>query len=184
LTLPDRITSLPVVLRAFAPADAPRVAALCGDPAVALTTAAIPHPYPPDAAAAWIATHAEARAVGVAWTFAVTRADDDALVGAIDLRTAGDPDGNIGYWIGRQYWGLGYATTSVRALVAMAFLGLDADAFCATHLARNPASGRVLEKCGMQLARRERKPHRGGPDEDFCVWTIGRERWSSLRESA
>jgi RimJ/RimL family protein N-acetyltransferase len=39
----------------------------------------------------------------------------------------------------------------------------------------------VLEKCGFTLARREKKPHRGGADEDICVWSITRDRWSALR---
>ena len=181
MALPERITSFPVVLRAFLPDDAARVVELCGDPAVALTTAAIPHPYPAGAAAAWIASHGEARDAGTAWTYAITRADDDALVGAIDLRTSTEPDGNLGYWIGRPYWARGYATTAVRALLAMAFLGLEVEELGAVHLARNPASGRVLEKCGMSLARRERKPHRGGPVEEMCVWMITRERWFELR---
>ena len=60
----------------------------------------------------------------------------------------------------------------------MAFTGLDHDAVSAIHLVRNPASGRVLEKCGMSLTGRERRPHRGGPDEDFYRWSIPRERWS------
>lgn len=181
MALPERITSIPVVLRAFVPGDAARVAELCGDEAVALPTAAIPHPYPASAAAEWIASHRDAREAGSAWTYAITRTDDGALVGAIDLRAAAGPDGNLGYWVGRPYWGCGYATTAVRALLAMAFLGLELDALGATHLARNPASGRVLEKCGMTLARREQRSHRGGPAEVMCVWTITRERWSELR---
>jgi len=179
--LPERITSLPVVLRTFVPADAPRVEALCGDPAVALPTAAIPHPYPPGAAAEWIATLGNAREAGAAWTYAITHVDGNALIGAVDLRAGADADGNLGYWIGRPYWGHGYATLAVSALVAMSFAGNDDETLTATHLARNPASGRVLEKCGFTLARRERKSHRGGADEDICVWSITRDRWSALR---
>jgi [ribosomal protein S5]-alanine N-acetyltransferase len=179
--LPDRITSLPVVLRTFVPADAARVEELCGDPAVALTTATIPYPYPQGAAVSWIATHANQRDAGTAWTYAITHVDGNLLLGAIDLRTTADGDGLLGYWIGRQYWGRGYATLAVRALIAMAFLGLDVDALSATHLSRNAASGRVLEKCRLTLTRRERKPHRDGSEEEICLWSITRERWATLR---
>ena len=179
--LPHRITTLPVVLRTFVSADAARVEALCSDPAVALPTAAIPHPYPRGAAAAWIATHENERDAGTRWTYAITNVDGDLLVGAIDLRIGSDADGNLGYWIGRPYWGRGYATLAVRALIAMAFLGLDTDALAAVQLARNAASGRVLEKCGLTLARREHRLHRGGPEEEICLWSITRERWSALR---
>ena len=178
--LPERITTLPIVLRAFALADAARVEELCGDPAVALTTTTIPHPYPPGAAASWIASHAYQRDAG-AWTYAITHVGGKLLVGAIALRSDVDGDGVLGYWIGRQYWGRGYATLAVRALIAMTFLGLDADTISATHLARNPASGRVLEKCGLTLVLREQKAHRGGPEEEICLWSITRDRWSTLR---
>lgn len=169
------------MLRTFVSADAARVEELCGDPAVALPTARIPHPYPRGAAAAWIATHDNERDAGASWSFAITHAENDLLLGAIDLRVGPDADGNLGYWIGRPYWGRGYATLAVRALIAMAFLGLDEDVLSAVHLTRNAASGRVLEKCGMSLAGRERKAHRGGPEEEICLWSITRERWSMLR---
>jgi RimJ/RimL family protein N-acetyltransferase len=179
--LPARITALPVVLRPFVPADALHVEELCGDPAVALPTANIPHPYPRGGAALWIATHERDRDAGTSWSFAITHAENDLLVGAVELRVGPDADGNLGYWIGRPYWGRGYATLAVRALIAMAFLSLDEDLFSATHLTRNRASGRVLEKCGMTLVRRERRPHRGGPPEEICLWSLTRERWSMLR---
>jgi ribosomal-protein-alanine N-acetyltransferase len=181
LALPERITALPVVLRTFVAADAMCVEKFCGDPAVALVTAAIPHPYPPGAAADWIAAQADAREAGTAWTYAITHADDATLIGAVDLRAGASAEGNLGYWIGRPFWGRGYATLAVRALIAMAFVGLDTEALSALHLARNPASGRVLEKCGLTLERHTRRPHRGHAAEEFCVWTITRERWSALR---
>jgi RimJ/RimL family protein N-acetyltransferase len=181
LALPERITSFPLVLRAFTPGDAARVVELCGDPAVALTTAAVPHPYPIEAATAWIASHRDACEAGIAWTYAITRAEDDALVGAIEARTSTEPELALGYWIGRAYWGRGYATTAVRAVIAMSFLGLETDALGARHLARNPASGRVLEKCGMTLSHREQQSHRGGAPEEMCYWAMTREQWSALR---
>ena len=181
LELPERITSLPVLLRAFVAGDAARVAELCGDPAVALATATIPHPYPDGTAAAWIATHDAERDAGMGWTYAIERASDATLVGAIDLRVSPEPHGNVGYWVGRPYWGCGYATAATRALIAVAFARLDAETLEAAHLARNLASGRVLEKCGMTLARQAWKPHRGGPAETSCIWSLTRERWEALR---
>lgn len=180
MSLPARIAAFPVVLRPFVPADAARVALFCADPGVALTTAAIPHPYPAGAADAWIATHAALGESGVEWNYAIVPVDADALVGAIALRPEPGPHDNLGYWIGRPWWSRGYATAAARALLATAFRLLDVDGITARHLARNPASGRVMEKCGMTLARRERAPHRGGPVEEHCVWSIDRERWSAL----
>ena len=85
----------------------------------------------------------------------------------------------MGYWIGRDYWGCGYATAATRAMVALAFSYLDCQQITASHLARNLASGRVLDKCGLVLVRREMRDHRGGPEE-FCLRGITRDAWEQL----
>ncbi len=73
-----------------------------------------------------------------------------AVIGACGF-TAGDrhpPE--IGYWLGVKHWGKGYATEAVRALIDFAFTDLDADAILSAARVTNPASRRVLEKCGFQ----------------------------------
>ena len=172
-----RIASHPVVLRAFALADAPRVTELCGDWEVARMTALIPHPYLPEAAESFIASCNES---GEPRTFAITRADDGLLVGAIGLAASPDAADSLGYWVGRPYWGNGYATAAARAVIALAFGHLDMDSLHAMHLARNPASGRVMAKCGMTEVRREMRSHRGGPAEEFRVWSIDRDAWERV----
>jgi RimJ/RimL family protein N-acetyltransferase len=181
LSLPERITSHPVALRPFVATDAPRLALLCGDWEVARMTAVIPHPYTTRMAAEWIATHAAEREAGSAWNYAITRVADGLLVGAIGVSASPGAVDSFGYWVGRPFWRLGYATAASRAIIALAFSRLDRDELHATHLTRNPASGRVMKKCGMTLVRRELKEHRNGPAEEFCIWSITRERWSLLR---
>ncbi|HZI83085.1 MAG TPA: GNAT family N-acetyltransferase [Casimicrobiaceae bacterium] len=176
--LPDRLLAGPVFLRHFVASDAPRVELLAGEREVAETTALIPHPYPEGAAAAWIATQAAGRASGSEFTYAVTEAGGP-LVGAVGLRPYPGGRENLGYWIGRAYWGRGYATAAAQTLIALAFELLDLEALTASHLARNAASGRVMEKCGMRLLRTERREHRGTPEE-FRVRGITRERWQEM----
>ena len=175
--LPERLLATPVVLRRFAASDAPRVELLAGDREVAENTALIPHPYPPGAAAMWIATHDTSAATGTEYVYAIAETDG-ALVGAIGLRPDRNERENLGYWIGRPYWGLGYATAAAQAVIALAFEFLELEAVTASHLARNPASGRVMEKCGMRVLRMERRPHRGAADEDFVVRGIARTEWA------
>ncbi len=174
--LPERALAVPVALRPFGPGDAARVRLLAGERAVAEATALIPHPYPDGAAEAWIAAQARDRAAGREYTYAVTLAADGLLVGAIGLRPAAVRDDNLGYWIGRDHWGRGYASAAARAVIALAFSLLDLDELAASHLARNAASGRVLEKCGLLPVRRERRDHRG-VEEVFCVRAISRAAW-------
>ena len=168
--------AFPVALRPFAGDDAPRVQLLAGERAVAETTALIPHPYPDGAAEAWIAAQARDRAAGREYTYAITLAADGLLVGAIGLRPAPTDHENFGYWIGQAYWGRGHATAAARAVIALAVSLLDLDLLTASHLARNPASARVLEKCGFKLLRTERREHRG-VDEPFCVRGLTRGAW-------
>ena len=92
MSLPERIASLPVVLRTLRLADAPRILELCDDWEVARMTALIPHPYLPGMAESWIAACSDTQATGTACTYAITRADDGLLVGAIGLDgTCGRP---------------------------------------------------------------------------------------------
>lgn len=184
MSLPERVASLPVVLRTLRPADAPRILELCGDWEVARMTALIPHPYLPGMAESWIAAASDGQETGAACTYAITRADDGLLVGAIALAPPADGPDALGYWVGRPHWGHGYATAAARGLIALAFAQTDIDALGAIHLARNPASGRVLAKCGMTEVRSESRPHRGGSPEEFRVWSILREAWESATRAS
>ncbi len=55
----------------------------------------------------------------------------------------------IGYWLAEPYWGRGIATAAVRALVPLAFGRYDLARIQAGIFSNNPASMRVLEKCGF-----------------------------------
>jgi ribosomal-protein-alanine N-acetyltransferase len=179
LSLPERIASFPVVLCTLRLSDAPRILELCGDREVAQTTALIPHPYLPGMAESWIAASNDAHASGVGCTYAITRVDDGLLVGAIGISPDADAVPSLGYWLGRPYWGNGYATAAARAVVALAFAHMDVDVLGAIHLARNPASGRVLARCAMTEGPRAMRPHRGGPPEEFRTWSISRVAWEA-----
>ena len=174
--LPERITLLPIVLRPFVLSDAPRVRLLAGDPKVAQTTSVIPYPYGEGMAEQWIARHAALRDRGAAFIYAIVRAEDGVLVGAVEAEFAPDAIDTLGYWIGQPYWGLGYATAAARAVIALCFRYLDCHQLTASHLVRNPASGRVLEKCGLVPVQRLERMHRGKLEE-FCVRGITRDAW-------
>jgi RimJ/RimL family protein N-acetyltransferase len=121
-------------------------------------TGRMPYPVTEIAMRDWIALHAAA----ASRTFLMIRREDGAALGGVGFGGAGDIQ-ELGYALGRRYWGQGYATEGVRAMIDYArTLGLDAlEAF--TFL-ENPASARVLHKTGfadLGVARR-RYPKRGG----------------------
>lgn len=138
-----------LVLRPFAPADAPRIQTLAGDREVASSTLTIPHPYPDGVAEAWIAGHVAAWEARERLTLAITTATD-GLIGGISLHlTYTDRRAELGYWIGRPCWNRGYATEAAAAMVGFGFDALGLHRIIARHFPRNPASGRVLTKIGM-----------------------------------
>jgi len=139
-----------VVLRRFTQEDASLVQSLAGDSAVADTTLNVPHPYPSGAAEQWIATHDAQFEQGTGAVFAITTQPDLKLVGCIGIRVERRHcHGEIGYWIGRAFWGHGYCTAALRLLLPYCFSQLDLHRVQSNHFARNPASGRVMQKAGM-----------------------------------
>ncbi|MFP4643053.1 MAG: GNAT family N-acetyltransferase [Spirochaetales bacterium] len=138
-------------LRPFHLSDAGRVKELCGDWRIADTTLHIPHPYEDGMAEEWIDTHAPKWSEGVEATFAVTDPHEREVIGAVGLRIENaHARGELGYWIGVPYWGQGIATEAAGAVLRFAFENLGLNRVYATHVPRNPASGRVMTKLGMR----------------------------------
>ncbi len=145
------LTTERLILRPFVPEDAPAVQRLAGDRAVADTTERIPHPYKDGMAEAWIATHVQHFRERKECTFAIVLKDGQQVVGAVGLTLAmAHSRGELGYWIGYEFWNRGYCTEAARAVVEYGFSVLGLHRIQARHLSRNPASGRVMAKLGMQ----------------------------------
>lgn len=174
-----------LILRPFQPADASEVQRLAGAAVVADTTLHIPHPYLDGMADTWIATHRAAWDDGTAVTFAITTADH-ALRGTVSLQLVrAHWRGELGYWIGQPYWGNGLATEAVTALLRFAFEDLHLNRVQASYLPRNPASGRVLEKVGMQREGLHRERYRKGERfEDVVECAILQREWRAGRGRA
>lgn len=170
-----------LTLRAFRLDDAPAVQDLASDRAIADTTLNIPHPYEDGMAQAWIETHEPAYADGTDVTFAIVRTSDETLVGAIGLRLERRFNkGEVGYWIGKPHWNQGYATEATTAILEWGFEDLELNRIHAWHVARNPASGRVMQKAGMQLEGTARQATmKWGKYEDLVSYAILREDWAA-----
>lgn len=157
-----RIETERLILRPFAGEDAAAVQNYVALWDIARMTTRIPHPYPPGAAAEWIASHAAMEAEGGEAVFCICH--EDRPIGATSLRRniphAEGPDtAEIGYWLAPAYWGRGLATESARALLAHAFDHPLLSALTSGHFQDNPASGRVLAKCGFRPA---------GDEQSWC----------------
>ena len=181
-----RLTTERLILRPFVPDDAPEVARLAGDRRIADTTLNIPHPYDESMALAWIGTHAERAERDEGISLAVADRTTGAIVGAAGLAiNRAHRRGELGYWVGAEQWGRGYATEASRAVIDYAFGPLDLARVVAHCLTRNPGSRRVMEKLGMQLEARLRQ-HMVKWDvaEDIWIYGILREEWRALTRAA
>lgn len=149
--LPQPVLRTPRLrLRPLGEADAEAVQRFCADREVAATTLHIPHPYPPGEALEWIRTHPEAytHAQNAVWGM---EAAGVGLVGVIGLALqATHRRVELGYWVGRPFWGQGYASEAAAAVARAAFERFDAARVHAHHFARNPASGAVLRRAGLR----------------------------------
>jgi RimJ/RimL family protein N-acetyltransferase len=182
LTAPQLRTER-LVLRGFTPTDAPRVRELAGERDIASTTLRVPHPYEDGMAEAWIATHPRLLEEGTSLSLAILLAETDEFLGAVGLEiNAENERAELGYWIGKPYWGNGYCTEAAWAVMRHAFEELRLNRIVAHHFARNPASGRVMEKLGMKregCLRRHIK--KWGEFEDEVAYGLLREEFASSR---
>jgi [ribosomal protein S5]-alanine N-acetyltransferase len=143
-----RLETERLLLRPQEESDAARLALYLGDYEVAKNLSSVPHPYTEDDARSFIARSGADRARGEAYPFAVTRKDDGALIGGCGLRLKDDGVFEFGYWLGKPFWGRGYASEAARRVAGFAFHELKAPTLKAAWFHDNPASGRVLEKLG------------------------------------
>lgn len=133
-----------LILRAPRADDAQALAALMNDRRIAENTARVPHPYTVRDAESFI----DHVAKGGETAFVITLANGEMIgnCGIGRLRADGP---EIGYAIGVRDWGNGYATEAARAIIDHAFTDLGFDELRAGARVSNPASRRVLEKCGF-----------------------------------
>jgi RimJ/RimL family protein N-acetyltransferase len=87
---------------------------------------------------------------GANYHFAVVELASGSVCGALALKFIDHPRrGEIGYWIGREFWGRGLATDAVGLAAWLAWSELGAEQLVARVFAPNHASRRVLEKNGF-----------------------------------
>ncbi len=139
-----------MILRKYEKSDAEIVKLLAGDYEIAKMTLNIPHPYPLHMAEKWIDTHQAEYDNGRSLVFAMVTPEHNDLVGGIGLIiNQRFSRADLGYWVGKPHWGRGFATEASRELLRYAFEELKLNKVAATYMVRNPASGKVLQKIGM-----------------------------------
>lgn len=176
-----RLETARLWLRWMRAADAPAITAIAGLDVVAQMTASIPHPYPPGEAERFILAARAATASGEGLILATTLKNKGrTIVGFVSAQAADSREIEVGYVTAPAYAGHGYASEATAALVDAVFNLTEARLITATSRLINPASRRVLEKCGFTLGTPGLKylPARGGQYPcDF--FSLDRHDWSA-----
>lgn len=136
-----------LLLRPFNLKDAKDVQRLANDKAISDGTHYLPYPYTLEIAKNWITSHRAACARGEQVVFAITLKRTRALVGAVGLFLNDETE--LGYWIGRPYWGRGYATEAAQAMIEYAFNVVGVPSIFSDCFQWNKPSIKVIQKVGM-----------------------------------
>jgi ribosomal-protein-alanine N-acetyltransferase len=131
-------------LRRHEEADIPRIVALIGDYDVVKMLSKAPYPYTEEHARDWLG-RLRADPNRLIWAMD----NGEGLIGTIGLHQEDGGDYEIGYWLGKPYWGLGYMTEAARAVVDFTFGPLGLERLLSGHYVENDASGNVLRKLGF-----------------------------------
>lgn len=158
-----------LILRPLRRGDEPDFLALAGDWEVARMTSDIPHPLLPVHAKAWLQPNAND----------VRYAIDlhGRMIGSTGYFRRRSGAAELGFWLGREHWGMGLGTEAAAAVVRHGFASDGHAAFSSAHFVDNPASARVLEKLGFEAIGRSRMwcSARGMEVEAVGLW-LTRER--------
>jgi len=104
------------------------------------------------------------------------------LIGSIAVVEQSDEDErcDIGYCIGTDYWNKGYVTESMKAVIDFLFIEVGYNRIQAWHDVKNPASGRVMVKSGMQYegTLKQMYAHPNGGFRDVNIYSITKSEYN------
>lgn len=151
----DRLATGRLVLAPLRIEHAPALFALLGDWEVVRMLAAVPWPL----TLADVESHAAEQENPEAGSISFVIFAAGEAVGACGIKKPGSGSPprvmpRLGYWVGRRFWGRGFATEAIGALVECCFRRFPQDVIGAGVFCDNPASSRVLEKIGFREAGR------------------------------
>ena len=173
-----RLETERLILRGWRQEDFEPLAAIHADPETMTYVGGVQERNDAWRSLASLAGHWALRGYG---KWAVERKADGALLGRVGMiNPEGWPALEIGWTLGRQYWGKGYATEAARAAVDYAFMTQKVDRLISCIDANNIASQAVAKRIGETKA--ESSVLRiGGKEFPVDIWAITRAEWLKRR---
>ena len=136
------ITTERLVLKKPRHKDKQLIISQIGDWEVSKWLSKVPYPYTEYDADEWIQTISQKEL-----TFNIF--ENDSLIGGIELALHEDDCHELGFWLGKQHWGQGFATEAGKGLLHYAVEDLGIRNFKSSYMKGNDASARVLAKLGF-----------------------------------
>lgn len=148
-----------LLLNQTKPADIPLIVAYAGNLKIVQNTRTMPHPYVEEDAIAWINMANQGFKAKNNYMFAIRSKMDEAFMGGIGLTLdVAQNRAELGYWLAEKFWGMGFTTEAVKALLQFGFEQLNLNKIIAVYLTTNTASGKVMIKNDM-IKEAEFKDH-------------------------
>lgn len=139
-----------LVLRAPRPADLDSCAELLGDYEVARMLSRVPYPYDLEAGRSYLARSVERwQDIAGADELGFHVDHDGRMIGGMGFKKL-QATPEIGYWLGRPYWGRGFMSEAVEAAVTWLFEHTDHERLAGEAMTENSGSLKVLEKLGFR----------------------------------
>lgn len=140
-----------LILRPIEETDVSALFPLINDADVARDMMSVPHPYPEEEYAPWIRQAREKMERREQFDMAIVLKETGLPIGSCGIMNISwdHMRGEIGYWLGKPYWGRGYMTDAARRMIEFGFHELGFERIHAYCFTRNGASARVLEKVGL-----------------------------------
>ena len=159
--------------------DIPQIVTYANNLKVTRYTKNIPFPYTEKDAVFWLNLANGGIADGSKYVWAIRNPVTKAFMGGIGLHvSAAHQHAELGYWIAEPFWGQGFMSEAVGAVIKFGFEAVGLARICAHYISINTASGRVMEKNGMKLEGTLRQHmFRGGELHDIKYYGILREEY-------
>ena len=142
-----------LIVRKFTAADASDVYECCNDYDVIKTTLGLPWPYTLGMASGWIKNQIERQKNNQSYEFAICLKNNPnkviGCVGLLDINSNAKR-AEMGYWVCKKLWKQGIATEAAKGMLNWGFKTLGLHSVIARYFDINPASGKVMQKCGMR----------------------------------
>ncbi|MBP1576411.1 MAG: GNAT family N-acetyltransferase [Oscillospiraceae bacterium] len=125
-------------------------------------------------------------------TYALVFKQTGEVIGSVGIMLPGrgnlpmeKGEAELGYWIGKPFWGQGLVPEAVQVLLSRCFSGLGCQKVYIVYFSGNHKSKRVSEKCGFLFERtQEREQDAVGCKRVECVTSLSKENWERKNKTA